>query len=37
MVFFGMKKTSEADQALMNLCFLVVNFYYSKGPNEKFH
>jgi len=25
-----MKITSEADQALLDLCFLVVNFYYSK-------
>jgi len=25
-----MKRISEADQALLDLCFLVVNFYYSK-------
>ena len=32
-----MKKTSEADQALLDLCFLVVDFIIQRGTNEKFH
>jgi len=30
-----MKKTSEVDQALLDLCFLVVNI--QRDTNEKFH
>ena len=30
-------ETSEADQALMVLCFLVVIFIIQRGPIEKVH
>jgi len=29
-MLFGVNGTSESDQALLDPCLLVVNFYYSK-------